>query len=435
LSVAEYDAAGWRGVRVGFDVVDEFFVFVSIVDGEFEFTFFGPENNGLTFHAADHVEGSLGLAAQGHFEEIFLDAFLDGVAQLRGDLEEAIGRAQTFDALMRPLVIVIFDPVTDAFASRLEAVELGSGKELLPDGLPEPFDFAEGHGVMRPGFEVVSTILFHLGLEAGGAAPVDVFAAVVGEHLPGRLELSGRDAEDFEDILGGVTAKQIGADDEAGVVVHEADDVGVFAAQTERENIRLPHLVGSGPFEEARPGEIAPGLWRTFNQALLFEGLANGLSTGGQKKDAPQQLGDLFNPATGFLLFEFEDFVPDGVGELVGGRSTGPVFDPLLAFGPITGDPLGHSCRADTHLLGDSLLCEALLQMQLHGPEAFVKTAPAQIFSRSPPRGGGGLALLLYRFILIHVDTSLSLKCQPISCHPSSHELVVSTFDKAWSRR
>ena len=36
--------------------------------------------------------------------------------------------------------------------------------------------------------------------------------------------------------------------------------------------------------------------------------------------------------------------------------------------------------------------------------------------------------LLLYSFILVHVDTSLSLKCQPITCLVSSHELVVSTF-------
>src|SRR6266496_2016688 len=30
-------------------------------------------------------------------------------------------------------------------------------------------------------------------------------------------------------------------------------------------------------------------------------------------------------------------------------------------------------------------------------------------------------------FTLVHVDTSLSLKCQPISCLDSSHEPVVST--------
>src|SRR5262245_55203336 len=76
FSVAEKDVAGWRRVRVGFDVVDELLVFVSIIDREFEFTFFGPKNDGLPFHAADHVEGSLGLTTQGHLQEVFLDAGL-----------------------------------------------------------------------------------------------------------------------------------------------------------------------------------------------------------------------------------------------------------------------------------------------------------------------------------------------------------------------
>ena len=318
LSVAENDGAGGRGVRVGFDVVDEFLVFVSIVDAEFEFTFFGPKDDGLAFHAADHVEGSLGLTAQSHLQQVFLDAHLDGFAQLRGDLEEAIGRAQTFNALMRPLVVVIFDPVTDAFPGRLEAVELSSGKELLPDGLPEPFDLAEGHGMMRAALEVVSPILLHLGLETSGPPPIDVLTPIVGEHLPGRLKLRGGNAEDFENIFGGMTAEQVSADHEAGVVIHEADEIGVLAAQTERENIRLPHLIGRGPLKEAGSGEIAPSPGRTLHQTFFLESLAHRLGAGRKEKDPAQQLRDAFDPARGFLLFKFQDFFPDGLGQFVG---------------------------------------------------------------------------------------------------------------------
>jgi len=100
---------------VGFEVVDEFFVFVSIVDAEFEFTLFGPKNDGLPFHAADHVEGSFGLAAQRHLQQVILNACLDGFAQLTGDLKIPIRRTQSFDTLMRPFVIIIFDPQTDSF--------------------------------------------------------------------------------------------------------------------------------------------------------------------------------------------------------------------------------------------------------------------------------------------------------------------------------
>lgn len=73
---------------------------------------------------------------------------------------------------------------------------------------------------------------------------------------------------------------------------------------------------------------------------------------------------------------------------------------------------------------------EALLQLELDCAQPFLKS-PAQNFSRRPPvgpsGGGGGLALLLYRFILLHVDTFLSLKCQPVSCLNLSHDMVAST--------
>jgi hypothetical protein len=90
-------------------------VLVSIVDREFEFAFFGPENDGLPFHAADHVEGGLGLTAQSQFQQVVFDARFDGLAQLAGDLKEAVRGTKPFDALMRPLVIVVFDPETDPF--------------------------------------------------------------------------------------------------------------------------------------------------------------------------------------------------------------------------------------------------------------------------------------------------------------------------------
>jgi hypothetical protein len=65
-----------------------------------------------------------------------------------------------------PLVIIIFDPKADAVPGRFEALELGAGEELLPDGLPEALDLAQRHGVMGPGFEVINAALFKLRLEA-----------------------------------------------------------------------------------------------------------------------------------------------------------------------------------------------------------------------------------------------------------------------------
>ena len=262
-------------------------VLVSIVDREFEFSFFGSKYDRLPFHAADHIEGSFGLAAQGHLQQIFLDARLDGFAQLGGDFEEAVRRAETFDALMRSLVIIVFDPETDSLAGRLEAFELRPGQELLPDGFPKTFDLAQSHGMMRPGFEVMGPVFLHLRLEASDAAPVDVLTAIVGEHFLGRLVLRSGDTKDFQDVFGRVTAEQIGPDDEPGIIIHEADEIGVSAAQSEGEDIRLPHLIGRGPLEEAGPAQVAPGFGWTLHQALFLEGLADGLRAGRQKENAP----------------------------------------------------------------------------------------------------------------------------------------------------
>jgi len=197
------------------EVIDQFLFFVLFVaNTEFEFALLGPEHDGLTVQAADHVERGLRFAAQGQFQQIFLDAGLDGLAQGRLDFKEAVGRAEACNALMRPLVVVILDPEFDPLASRLEAVELGAAEELLPDAFPEALDLAQRHGMLRAALEVRHAILFEFGLESAGAAPGSILPAIVGEHLFGRLKLTGRHAVDFDHRVRRGTAEQIGAHDE-----------------------------------------------------------------------------------------------------------------------------------------------------------------------------------------------------------------------------
>ena len=125
------------------EIIDQFLFFVLFVaDTEFEFAFLGAEHDRLAVHAAHHVEGGLGFAAQSQLQQIFLDAGLKGFAQGRLDFKEAVRRAQALDALVRSLVVVILNPEFDPLASALEAVELGAAEELLPDAFPEPFDLA-----------------------------------------------------------------------------------------------------------------------------------------------------------------------------------------------------------------------------------------------------------------------------------------------------
>lgn len=240
------------------EVISKFlFVVLLIADTEFEFALLGAEHDGLAVHASHHVERRLGFAAQGQLQQVRLNAGLDGFAQLGLDLEEAVRRTHAFNALIGPLVVIVFDPEFDPFPRRLEAVELGADEEVLPDGGPEAFHLAEGHGMMRAGFDVRHPILLQFGLEPAGAAPTGVLAAVVGEHLLGRLELAGRHAIHFDHRVGRGTAEQIRAHNEPRVIIHERDEVGVTAAQPEREDVRLPHLIGCGPLKEAGTNHIA----------------------------------------------------------------------------------------------------------------------------------------------------------------------------------
>jgi hypothetical protein len=134
------------------------------------------------------------------------------------------------------------------------------------------------------------------------------------------------------------------------------------------------------------------------------ERFADRLRTGWQKEHPPQQLGYFFDAAGGLPLFELQDFVPDRLGQLLSNSSAKLGPQGILTLEPIAGHPFINGAAADTQLLGHHLLREALFQVEFDRAQSFLE-GPRRIFSPSPPRGGGVLLLLLYRFILLHVDT------------------------------
>ena len=171
---------------------------------------------------------------------------------------------------MRPPVVVVLHPQPHPFAGRLETVKLCSHQKLLPDGLPEAFDLAQGHGMMRSALNVVNAILTQLRLETGGPAPTRVLAALIREHFFGHAVLRHRPAVHLQHVLRRLAAKHVQPHHVTGVIVDKADEVGVLASQPEGKDIGLPHLVGSRPLEEARLGWMALGLGLTFLEQLLL---------------------------------------------------------------------------------------------------------------------------------------------------------------------
>jgi hypothetical protein len=95
---------------------------------------------------------------------------------------------------MGPPVVVVLHPQPHPLTGGFETVKLRAHQKLLPDGFPEAFDLAQGHGMVRSALNVVNPILAQLRLETGGAAPTRVLATLIGEHLFGHAVLRHRPA-------------------------------------------------------------------------------------------------------------------------------------------------------------------------------------------------------------------------------------------------
>jgi hypothetical protein len=185
---------------------------------------------------------------------------------------------------MRPPVIVVLHPQPHALAGRFETVKLRALEELLPDRLPEAFDFPQGHGVMRPALDVMDPVFPQFPLETRGPAPTRVLAPLIRKHLLGHAVLRYRSAVHLQHMLRRLAAEHVQADDVPGVVIQEADEICVLSPQPEGENIGLPHLVGSRAFEEAWTGWILLGFAAgLLDQLLLMQSPTNRLPAYRQK--------------------------------------------------------------------------------------------------------------------------------------------------------
>jgi hypothetical protein len=199
------------------------FVLFFIVNRQPQLSFLGPQHHRLPFHAPHHVKRQARFAPKRHLKYVRLNALLDGLPQFGLDLEVPVRRAQPAKPLVRPLVVVILHPLADTLLSVLETRKLRPAQELHKNRFPEPLDLAQRHRVVGTGLYVPYPVFLQLSLEPARAPPCRVLAAVVRQHLPGRVVLRYRPTVHLKHVLTRLAPEQIQARNIPGIIVNISD--------------------------------------------------------------------------------------------------------------------------------------------------------------------------------------------------------------------
>ena len=203
---------------------------------------------------------------------------------------EAIGRAKPANALMRPLEVIVLKPQPRPVLHVFESVKQGAGKELLLDGLPEPFDFPLRLGVVRLRTDMPDLHPGHLLLKLRLPTPTRVLSSVVRQHLGLGLVLGHRSTEHLQHIVRLLRHIQPEPRDKTRIIVDETYEVNALFFPRIDADVRLPHQMRSlyigtaflGRFiVRLRRPPLRPGfrlrLWR--QQSLLMKHSPDSLMT------------------------------------------------------------------------------------------------------------------------------------------------------------
>lgn len=195
-------------------------------------------------------------------QSVRLHARFDRGAHLGRGPEEPVRRGESAERLVRALEVVVLQKQADAPLTILKVGKHRARQPLLPQSFPEPLDLAAGLGMMRAAFDVVNALTPQFLLKAGHPAPRGVLPSLVGQYLPRRPVLRDRARQGFEHQFAALVMRHHQAHQIAGVIVEKGRHVNALVpAQQEREQVRLPELVGLGPFEALHRGRrIGPGL-------------------------------------------------------------------------------------------------------------------------------------------------------------------------------
>ena len=230
---------------------------------------------------------------------------------MRCGLEEAIGRHEAVERLVRALEVVVADVVREPVLRVLHVREDRAPQKLVPQRLPEALDLAERLRMLRPTADVLDAHPCERFFKLGLAAPHRVLPAVVGQHFRRRTVRRDAALEGLHHERRLLVVRECVADDEAAVIVHEHADVQPLRApQPKREDVRLPQLVRRRALEAART-VLAFGCRRRrrFDHSRLVQDPPYLLLAHAQRLEAREYVANSPRAPRLVLLLELDDLV------------------------------------------------------------------------------------------------------------------------------
>ena len=227
-------------------------------------------------------------------ERVLRDRRLDRRAHLRGGSEEAVGRGQPRERLVRALEVVVLHEEPHPALAVGEVGEHGAREKLLPHRLPEALDLAAGLRVMRPALHVPDAVTAQLLLETRLPAPGGVLAPLVGQDLPRGAVVGDPARQRLQHDRASLVMRHREAHQIARVIVQERRDIDpLVPAQQEGKEVGLPELIGFGALETASL-RLRLGLRRRTlpGKPLLLQRPAHRRLRGPDAEEAPHHVAD-----------------------------------------------------------------------------------------------------------------------------------------------
>jgi hypothetical protein len=251
---------------------------------------------------------------QSQFLHVRCHVLLDRGLHLLPDLEEPVRGTESFKALVRTAVVVVFHPVGKAILGFIEGLEPASGKELVLQRLPEAFDLPQRLRMMGLRTDVVDVILGQFLLELRLSAPRGVLPPVVGKKLRRNPVFPGRAPVHFQHILRALATVQPDPGDIPGVIIDKPDDVGQFVVEREGRDVALPERIRLGVFVPPVFQRLyTPLLLRRRDEPVRFGVLPDRAGAGPHEEQPPEHVGYLPCSVRRLRRLQFDDLRYNGL--------------------------------------------------------------------------------------------------------------------------